>query len=60
MSELTPQQIAPSAWRAYTADTGEAEARAAFRARYGCEPAAVGISFGNVLAGPVPAEEEER
>ena len=34
------EQIHPHAWRAYSADTTEAEARAAFRTRYGCEPAA--------------------
>lgn len=54
MAELSPQQTSRDYWLAFTPNTTEAEARAAFRIRYGCEPETVGISLGNVLAGPVP------
>lgn len=56
MTELSPQQTSRHYWLAFTRNTSEAEARAAFRARYGHEPQQIGISLGNVLAGPVPAE----
>jgi hypothetical protein len=55
MAELSPQQTSQDYWLAFTRNTSETEARAAFRARYGLEPPIVGISLGNVLAGPVPA-----
>ena len=55
MAELSPQQTSRDYWLAFTRNTSEAEARAAFRSRYGREPLIVGISLGNVLAGPVPA-----
>ena len=54
MAELSPQQTSGYRWLAFTRNTPEAEARTAFRARYGCEPQIVGVSLGNVLAGPVP------
>lgn len=54
MAELSPQQTSRDYWLAFTRTTPEAEARAAFRARYGQDPQHVGISLGNVLAGPVP------
>jgi len=43
-------------WRAYTPDTSTTEARALFKARFGCEPAVIRLDRGNLLAGPVPAE----
>lgn len=55
MSELSHQTTSQGYWLAFTANTPEAEARTAFRARYGQEAQLVGISLGNVLAGPVPA-----
>lgn len=55
MAELSFEQTGRATWLAFTRNTTEAEARAAFRARYGHEPPIVGISLGNVLAGPVPA-----
>lgn len=57
MPELSLPQSAPYVWRGFSAGTSEAEARAAFRERYGCEPAVVGRSLGIVLAGPVPADK---
>ena len=54
MAELSPQQTSRDYWLAFTKTTTEAEARAAFQVRYGHEPTIVGISLGNVLAGPVP------
>jgi hypothetical protein len=54
MAELSPQQTSRGYWLAFTRTTTEAEARAAFRSRYGHEPQLIGISLGNVLAGPVP------
>jgi hypothetical protein len=54
MAELSPQQTSRGFWLAFTKSTTEAEARAAFRTRYGRDPETVGISLGNVLAGPVP------
>lgn len=57
MAELSPQQTSRHYWLAFTKTTSDAEARAAFQARYGHEPQQIGISLGNVLAGPVPAEE---
>jgi hypothetical protein len=56
MAELSPAQTSQRYWLAFTPNTSEAEARAAFRARYGRDPETVGISLGNVLAGPVPTE----
>jgi hypothetical protein len=58
MAELSPQQTSRDYWLAFTKTTTEAEARAAFLARYGHEPSIVGRSLGNVLAGPVPAGVE--
>ena len=58
MAELSPQQPSQDYWLAFTRNTLEAEARAAFRARYGYDPLIVGRSLGNVLAGPVPAGGE--
>jgi hypothetical protein len=60
MAELSPQQTSRYYWLAFTKTTTEAEARAAFRARYGHEPQSVGISLGNVLAGPVPTWSMQR
>jgi hypothetical protein len=56
MAELSPQQTSQHYWLAFSRNTPEADARAHFRARYGCEPLIVGVSLGNVLAGPVPAQ----
>lgn len=55
MAELSFEQTGRATWLAFTKTTSEAEARAAFRARYGQEAQIVGTSLGNVLAGPVPA-----
>jgi len=60
MSELSPQQVCKSTWLAFSSNTSEADARAAFRARYGREPETIGIALGNVLAGPVPAQQVRR
>ena len=38
MAELSPQQTSRDYWLAFTRNTSEAEARAAFQARYGHEP----------------------
>ena len=49
--------ITTHAWRAYTPDTSEADARASYRQREQREPAIVGRDqFGKVLAGPVSEE----
>ena len=56
MAELSFQQTGAYRWLAFSPNTSEAEARAAFRERYGQEPPIIGISLGNVLAGPVPEE----
>ena len=56
MAELSFEQTGRAAWLAFTGNTSEAEARAAFRARYGHDPQIVGRSLGNVLAGPVPVQ----
>jgi hypothetical protein len=56
MAELSPQQTSRDYWLAFTRTTTEAEARTAFRARYGQDPQSVGLSLGNVLAGPVPTQ----
>ena len=56
MSELSSQVICQHTWLAFTSNTPEDEARKVFRARYGREPETVGVSLGNVLAGPVPRE----
>ena len=57
MAELSLSTTGPFFWRAFSGDTTEAEARAIFQVRYGSEPETVGLSFGNVLAGPVPGAQ---
>ena len=54
MAELSPLQVCKHTWLAFSRNTTEEQARAAFRSRYGRDPETVGISLGNVLAGPVP------
>ena len=56
MSELSSQVVCTHTWLAFSKDSSEETVRAAFRARYGREPETVGISLGNVLAGPVPTQ----
>jgi len=58
MAELSSEQTGRATWLAFSRNTSEAEARAAFRVRYGHDAQLVGISLGNVLAGPVPAGGE--
>ena len=60
MTTLPAETIAGAAWRAYTGDTSEAEARATYTQRIGTQPQLVGLDqFGQVLAGPVPEEEAQ-
>lgn len=56
MSELSSQVVCKYTWLAFSRDTTEATARAVFRAKFGREPETVGLSLGNVLAGPVPSK----
>lgn len=51
---------APQYWRGYTPDTTDAEARAAFVARFGREPARIVRERGIVLAGPIPGSSDGR
>lgn len=57
MSELAASDVNNHVWLAFSRPTSEEQARIAFRARYGRDPELIGISLGNVLAGPVPQEE---
>jgi hypothetical protein len=59
MAELSRHQVLNQTWLAFNLTTTEPEARAAFRQRYGREPEVVGVSLGNVLAGPVPADRAQ-
>lgn len=56
MTQLKLDQTRGKIWRAFSPDTTEAEAKAAFRARFGRDPETVGSALGVVLAGPVPEE----
>jgi hypothetical protein len=58
MAELSGETISRWYWLAFTSETSETEARVAFRAHYDAEPQFVGISLGNVLAGPIPIGDE--
>ena len=58
MDTLPTAVIRDHAWRAYSADTSEADARASYQQREHQEPARIGRDqFGHVLAGPVPEEQ---
>ncbi len=56
MPQLSLNQTRGKIWRAFSPDTTEVEAKAAFRARFGRDPETVGVALGIVLAGPVPEE----
>lgn len=59
MDTIAPDMIKAGMWRAYTADTSEAEARASYIQRVGTQPMIVGRDlWGKVLAGPVPGQQE--
>jgi hypothetical protein len=58
LDTLPAAEIRAHAWRAYSADTSEAEARASYQQREQRAPATVGRDqWGKVLAGPLPEEE---
>lgn len=51
-----PPEPVGYAWRAFTLDTPEEEAAAAFQRRFGRPPEFVFESRGNLLCGPIPGE----
>ena len=56
MPQLTHDQTIGRTFLAFSASTTAEQARTAFLARYGYAPEVIGLSLGNVLAGPVPQE----
>ena len=56
MTQLSFSQTYGRPFRAFSLDTTAEEARTLFRQRFGADPELIGVSMGNVLAGPVPEE----
>lgn len=55
LDQVSSAELQRHHWRAFTGDTAPDAARAAYVARYGCQPAHITqVAGGIILAGPIP------